>query len=53
VRAIVDRQPLVVERLEVIRLLGDWIAEALEVSRRVHHFYERIFDSPGKALIID
>ena len=38
---------------EVLRPLGDRIAEALELARRLHHVHERALDSPRQLLVID
>ena len=51
-RAIVNGDPLVVRRAQVVCLLCDWVAEALEVSRRLHHLDQGALDSPHQCLVI-
>src|SRR5207247_10598502 len=50
--SIADREPLVVCCLEVIRLLGERVAKALEVSSCPQHLDERAFDSLSQALLV-
>ena len=42
-----------VRRPQIIGLLNDRFAEALELSRRFHHLDERALDSPHQGLVVD
>jgi ADP-heptose:LPS heptosyltransferase len=43
-----NRATLPMRGLEVVALLDDGVAEALEISRRLHHVHERAFDLAGE-----
>jgi hypothetical protein len=51
--AMLNREPLVVRRLEVVRLLSDRVADVFEVPGCFHHFYQRGLDPAGKSLVVD
>ena len=47
-----NRETLPMRCLEIVALLDDGVAEALEISRRVHHVHECALDLACETLVV-